>query len=165
MMWILLSPLLSVVRPPNCRMTFILSVVGMSFPWSSLQVNFIKPPRPTFSFVMEREPCEQLPGQQPPSFSSLGSQRMPPPLPQTTPELEVTGERGWLPGRAVSMETGAPVGSRGWQVCWVWSPPGGLPTTSTGAAFPALVRVCSCPSLMPLFLSSCCFHLQTISRS
>lgn len=31
-------------------------------------------------------------------------------LPQTTPEPEVTGERGWLLGRAVSMETKVPVG-------------------------------------------------------
>lgn len=78
------------------------------------------------------------------SVSSLGSQRMPPPLPQTTPELEVTGERGWLLGRAVSMETEAPVGSRRWQVCWVWSHPSwwaaddphrhGLPLPWSGSA-------------------------------
>lgn len=34
---------------------------------------------------------------------------MPPLRPQTTPELEVTGECGWLPGRAVSMATEVPV--------------------------------------------------------
>lgn len=43
------------------------------------------------------------------------------PLPQTTPEPEVTGQRGCLFGGVVSMETEVPVGSRVWSHPSWWS--------------------------------------------
>lgn len=63
----------------------------------------------------------------------------------------MTGESGWLLGRAVSMETKVPVG-RAEGRCP--TPPVGLLMTPEGPAFPALFRVYLGPSLALLLPSS-----------
>lgn len=154
-----------------CRQAANLSYDFSSFSCGHLlsPMNFIKPPRPPFSAMMEREPCELLRTAAtqplPISFSSLGSQRMPPPTP--TNNSRAGGDRGaW-----VAAWQGCVHGNR--SACGEQKVAGvlGVVPSSwaahdpTGAAFPALVRVCSCSSLTPLFLSFCCLHLQTIARS
>lgn len=77
-------------------------------------------------------------------------------LPQTTPEPQVTGECGWLLGRAVSMETKVPVGEQKAARVQVLVPPLQIvclrpleaqPSLPHSGSILAIPRLCSCPHL------------------
>lgn len=84
-------------------------------------------------------------------------------LPQTTPEPQVTGECGWLLGRAVSMETKVPVGEQKAARGQVLVPP--LQAVCLGPLRPSLpcpIQGLSWPVLdsAPALIS----HIQSVSK-